>query len=300
MIRRLGRINKTHKLTVIQLVLLLIVTSPVIIQSAKATTSLSVPEFTLKYAEETNTVAPSQTTDPYTGNSSIIPGYNNTFGTIFITIKNQPVERIQFTIRTKGHFDQEWPSASFGDKDSGQYEGREYIDIQWFYPIIDGYLQRDGSSYIPVGGQIDFQVKAYIGDSYRDPATSMWCYRVSSESAWSNTQTLKIENGAIGIPDMSTTSPEPTPSLTEQPTQTPTTNMTTPTQTMVTEQAQTPTGTADQPLLQGTVAYGLTWQNMTIVILFIIATSLIVVAAFTHKRRNDKISQKTGKNFAEH
>ena len=53
-------------------------------------------------------VPPTQTTDPYTGKTTTTEGYRIEKIDIEIKIKNQKDSMIEYQVRTKGHYEQEW------------------------------------------------------------------------------------------------------------------------------------------------------------------------------------------------
>ena len=173
---------------------------------AQSTPKPSVPEFTVKYVDNSYYVPPTTTTDPYTGETVTQGGfYGKGKPEIEITIKNQPFTGLHYQVRTKGHFSQDWSIVEYWIKETqtynppNPYPGQDYTAE---YTILK--YHSIGSQDIPSRGQIDIQVQALIGHvTIRgDPAHSALynmyypIYDFSGESSgWSDTQTLTIGYG---------------------------------------------------------------------------------------------------------
>lgn len=168
----------------------------------------SVPEFSLRYVDHSYDV-PETTishTDPYTGNvtSQIRPAYHVKNFTIDVIIKNQNFPEtfngnrllMKYYVQWKGNFEQEWKTLD------DTYE----LDVD--SKSGDTTFSKETQS-ITSGGIVDFQVKADLG--YHTIAGSIMPmpYFMSTSSAWSNTQSIKL-------PDE--TSTQPTPASTIEPT----------------------------------------------------------------------------------
>ena len=178
------------------------------------TSALSVPIFTLKVVYQTYTVGGVTSTDPYTGQNVTSPIYHLENDTIAITITNQQNQvNIYYDVRLKGHFEENWTEL---------------------YPYSNTYEvppQASSSNYTlisipqdyPAGGQVDFQVQALTGYittvSYLPPGDhdipfgTTQAFTATSESGWSNTQTITIPETSTS----SNTSPTSTPTVPEFP-----------------------------------------------------------------------------------
>jgi hypothetical protein len=176
----------------------------------------SVPEFSVKYIDNSYYVStPSTITDQY-GNNRAVQDYveNKTFE---FSIKNQAFTsytipynssdphntgqtvNLMFNIRMKSHSGNDWGFITH---------------------LSDGYLEQSDTTFttasyqleslfpsnIPYGTAIDFQVQALIGYVHRYPIINSDTFN-GTESDWSNTQTIKLG-------ETSFTSPNPTPSQT--------------------------------------------------------------------------------------
>ncbi|MCW4030410.1 MAG: hypothetical protein NWE92_12285 [Candidatus Bathyarchaeota archaeon] len=162
------------------------------------TTTPSTPSFTVAYADYSHDVPPTYKTDPYTGKSIIDQsGYHVDNRTIKVTINNPAfissvtndgnTTGLYFNVRSKGHYE-DWSSASsyrsvtqFEESDNGQTVILFFLD-DWS---------------ISSGGEVDFQVQAVVGYSYR--YVSGLCgesfgynFVTVGESGWSGTQTVSV------------------------------------------------------------------------------------------------------------
>ncbi|MDR2204278.1 MAG: hypothetical protein LBE76_08335, partial [Nitrososphaerota archaeon] len=151
-----------------------------------------IPEFTVKLVDRSYDVAPTQITDPYTGKTENRPGYHVKKTGIDITIKNQDYPYpLSYSVRTKGHFEDEehWVNmfTRIGGRPEGQYTVLEYEEHSY-----------------PDGAKVDFQVEALYGsmewndDGYVPGVGGSWHF-VGERSGWSKTQTLTVNSGGNGI-----------------------------------------------------------------------------------------------------
>jgi hypothetical protein len=204
------------------LLVMLAASSLIVVEATFAQTipKPSVPEFTLNFDKHSSDKPATYDIDPYTGQQRMLePPKHYEWQTINVTIKNQPftpyqindgnaVQNIElyYSIRTKGHFDQQWTTGP------GLYPQ--------YYPLNLGpateitlFAGSNGPNgdILPSnmvlnaeeGGKVDFQVQALIG--YVTPKTSVSLsfgvqnYEVfdGTESDWSNTQTITIEESSL-------------------------------------------------------------------------------------------------------
>ena len=171
-----------------------------------------VPEFTLKLIDKPWIISPIQTTDPYTGTPITKPGYQVEHKVIEITIKNQNCPDVMYSIRVKGHFEQEW-------RITHGYNGA----VRWFVFQSDGKnavaelntMWNQYETIYPDGAQIDVQVMALQG-SYERRLVDGWVGEVFEgvTSDWSKTQTITVTYGS------SSSSSSQTVTLPENPTTT--------------------------------------------------------------------------------
>jgi hypothetical protein len=183
-----------------------------------------VPQFTLNYNEQSFYVAPTYTTNPYTGQSEMIkPSGTFTSKIIEVAIKNQAFvpqhtadgnyTQLCYYVRSKGYYEQ-WITDSI-------YEGGNilYYNNSLQIPasssdntIVTFPLDNWDWRIKQGGGQIDFQVKAVIANFYKDQYSYFPNFiqsEVIEESDWSSTQTLTIPNPSDTIPNTSTSTPLP-------------------------------------------------------------------------------------------
>lgn len=190
-------------------------------------TKPSVPEFTVNFVDNSYTVPPVHGTDSYTGEPIVSQeGYYIQSKTIEVVIMNQPFTPsnaasdepllLCYSVRLKGHFTDSWryPDYSsyvqFDDNENrvnfrGADPNSEYSTITYGLVGNNGthnYYKLDASE----GGQIDFQVQAFIGYRTRvndtfvpgvpssnptDPIPYHYVF-TGETSEWSQIQTLTI------------------------------------------------------------------------------------------------------------
>jgi hypothetical protein len=224
-----------NKRVALLLIVVLAVSSLIAVKPAPAEAPIpkpSVPEFTVKLVDSSYDVPTTYSTNPYTGEKVTHPGYRVESRTIEIKIKNQPftpflVEEatanwtvgLQYVIRWKGHFEQDWHEIYYDDPMDGFTGFSANLESEYSVISFEGeYSSTEGLrlyyqgliATFPPDAQVDFQVKARIGyvSRYPVPFTSGWIF-IGEESGWSNTQTL-----TIGVSQTPTSSPanSPTPS----------------------------------------------------------------------------------------
>jgi hypothetical protein len=214
----MDRIDKNLSLLLILIISLTIVGT----SSAQSIPKPSVPEFTLKYVDNSYDVPPKTTssTDPYTGKvtTTTVPGYHVDDRTIQIVIKNQNYKgnlHLYYNYSYKGHYENDWNYHKIGSypRDSGP---------SFYYQSTSDYTVITFGA-VPKEGEMDFRVQAQTG-YYNEtkvyviiPGAPFSEYTFIGEvSGWSNTQTISIPNGSVSV----STSPNPT--LSSSPTSNPT------------------------------------------------------------------------------
>ena len=207
----------------------------------------SVPEFTMKYVDNSYDVPPTYGIDQYTGeNVTVKEGYHVDNRMIKFTIKNQPfisyndtsgnLIALYYNFRFKGHYGYEWSYYPF--KPDGQStipygmftvglspkfpaSNSDYTVVSINVSILDGL--RD----VPTGTQAEFQAQALIGhiDYIASGLLAGSYYNFTGErSDWSNTQTITIGESQTPTPSPAAT---PTPTPNQEPQQTEQTEITT-------------------------------------------------------------------------
>lgn len=181
----------------------------------------AIPEFTVKYADNSYDIPATYDTNQYTGQTEVLQaGYHVQNKTVEVAIRNQPFTpytdsngntvRLWYSVRMKGHFVDAWSYPDYGSWSGDNYvpanPDSEYTVI--VYGIIgddNGYLSLD----IPDGGQADFQVQAFTGYStvVSDPPSpaDVFSHGVPSQhqvfagvtSDWSATQMV-----TVGVPTL--------------------------------------------------------------------------------------------------
>jgi hypothetical protein len=267
------------------LLLIFILLSSSLLLSAFASASAakpSVPEFNLKIVPRPFDVAPTATTDPYTGQTKITNGgYHVANVSIDITIKNQPPYTtnyvdgifVWYQIQFKGAHQTNWQTYSNNNMETpiavttylpqqmGDYTVIS-IPINSDDPLNSNGDQPGSVTNFPEGGQVDFQVRALIGDInvklHGGPGFSDWVEFDGKTGDWSNTQTITIENS----------SPSVTPSAS------------------LPSQGQNPTISSSQSSTQIVLQLNVDWQQIALLALLclVAAVLLVFVVVFLHKR----------------
>lgn len=202
-----------------------------IVQAESSTPKPSVPEFTLKFVDNSYDVPPAYGIDPYTGKNVItMKGYHVQNKTIVLTVENQPHvindNVLYYNVRWKGHFSNSWI-----------YYPREYLlsSISDYTIMVFGFFgNNDTKGYytmanldIPSGGQVDFQVQAFRGYSTTiegtpGPLSNRPTYQTTYTgvtSGWSNTQTIIVGESGSTEPPNASPSQNPTAPLNQSNTQ---------------------------------------------------------------------------------
>jgi len=196
----------------------------------------SVPEFTLKYVDNSYDVPPTYEIDQYTGeNVTVKLGYHVEKRSVEFTFKNQPFAsyndssgnniKLYYNFRFKGNYGDAWtyyPEDSNG-RSVIHYSFSLYEDDTKTYPPFYTASNSDytvvslrlgllgppvGSQVIPDGVELDFQAQALIG--YFDRNEYGYYVLTGESSDWSSTQTLTIGESQTLTPSPATT-PTPTP-----------------------------------------------------------------------------------------
>ncbi len=178
----------------------------------------SVPQFTINYVQYSYEIAPTYTTDPYTGQTEMTrPGNTVTVKNIEIVIHNQAFSPHQsadgnytqlcYYVRAKGHYEQ-WITDNIKEggnvldyNNSLQIPASSSGDTILTFPLNHWSIKPDG--------QIDFQVKAVVANFYTVYSYDYWrpdyvTSEVVSEGDWSSTQIFTVPSTS------SSTSPTPT------------------------------------------------------------------------------------------
>jgi len=197
---------KSTIITIITLTILACTIHFLTVQASTETTTIpkpSIPEFTLKYVDNSYDVPPitTTTTNPYTGEQTTTtkPGYTEKEETIEITIKNQEftpytIDNQQISlfyyISRKGHYTEEWgyyPSLTH----NRYYTANHIYQSNSDYTIVE--------LNAPPEGEIDFRVQAQSGyyssvkEYFGVPGAPFTTYTFNGEvSGWSETQTITM------------------------------------------------------------------------------------------------------------
>ncbi len=212
--------DTTNKGFAVFIILIIAISSLMMIESASAQSipKPSVPEFSVRYIDNSYYVStPNTITDQY-GNSRVVQGY----------VENKTVE---FSITNQAFTPYTIPYNSSDPYNSGQtvdlmfnIRMKSTLDSNWTYitHLSDGYLKQSDTNFttvsyqldylfpsnIPYGTGVDFQVQELIGYVHRYPIINSDTFN-GTESDWSSIQTLTIPASSV--------SPTPTPTVSEFP-----------------------------------------------------------------------------------
>jgi hypothetical protein len=196
--------------TVVVLALLMLF-SPnlLILPLCSATPKPYTPEFTATIFDSSYDTQPMTTVNPYTGETVTTNSSHVEMRTVQFRIKNEAFTpyllpddpnnwtvNYYFDIRWKGHYEREWNHMyliSDGYPRQDQESDYTVIDYACKYSSTTGLDFAAGSirTTLPVGSQVDFQLKAMIGYVSRG---NMGAYVFNGETSdWSSTQTLTID-----------------------------------------------------------------------------------------------------------
>jgi hypothetical protein len=235
---------KTTKRYTLALIFLLAASSMLWIESASAQSIPKplVPEFTIKQVDRSYDVAPSASTNPYTGEPTTSPGYHVQKLSIEVTIKNQPFTPTTVNGNTTGLFynieaKADKPHYVSGADNYNQYAIGASSDN---YTVVTVYLGNGegGTWEISPGTQVEFRVQAVIGYSNFIWGSGLLPsgsdFTLLSAGDWSSTQTITIGEGNA----------TPDPTGTQVPAETPT-----------------------QAITEHSVAFGLSWEQIVIAVM---------------------------------
>jgi hypothetical protein len=204
--------------------IVLLIQTNSILPNTEAQTTPSVTEFTVQYTVSTSYLAPTTSTDPYTGQNKTT-GYDRTVynETVVFTIRNQPFTPytdsngnyigLYYNFRYKGHYQDQWTYDPFNPDGLSAYaaggwfsgpfpyhnqSSTDYTTITFDLHHFVGYPGSNDGPALPNGSQLDFQVQAQIGHiaPAQEGSMSLGDYYgfTGQSSDWSSTQTLIIAN----------------------------------------------------------------------------------------------------------
>jgi hypothetical protein len=286
------------------LLIFLVASSLLLLQTASATTKPSTPQFTVTYIDTSYNVPPTYGTDEFTGKTVVKQtGYHVDEQSVVFKIKNQPFTTyndssgntisLYYNFRYRGHYGTVWKYYPFSETGYGTVRYGctfyRFTDEEPKIPQLDceytekaltlGFLF--GENKPSVGSQVDFQVQAIVG--HIDYAGDGYYTFVGQAGDWSS----NIETLTIGSGQTTTASPNPAPQssndtvLPTLPTETP---LATPTQSVTTTPTANPvqSGTQNMPLPP------VDWQTIIIVALVVTVAFLAIIVVLQQKSGSRK------------
>ena len=167
----------------------------------------SVPEFTVRWVNNSYTIPETSTTDPYFGNIINNPSQLKINYSIEVIINNQPTdETLKYNTRIKGHFDSNWTGPIYSYENAPTMSNQSTTSIIFTSTSNDGIYDTPNAwttIKVPINGQLDFQVQAFVGyytnngDTTTPLGSSMYYTTVRSD--WSSTQTLTIPASSSSV-----------------------------------------------------------------------------------------------------
>jgi hypothetical protein len=262
---------KGTKHCTLALILLLATSSLLWIESTSAQSipKPSTPEFTVKQIDQSYDVAPSTTTNPYTGEPTTTPSYHVSKLSIEVTIKNQPYTPTTVNGNTTGIFynveaKSNKPHYAAGFEGYNEYANRASSED---YTVVTVNVDnREGGVWeISRGIQVDIRVQAVVGYSYLVQGIHIFPegneFVLLSAGDWSDPQTIVIgEENAIVEPTSVPASSTPT-------------------------ETAAPTSTPSQAVTQTEAAFGLSWEQIVIAVMAV-AIAVLAVGMIVLRRRN--------------
>jgi hypothetical protein len=301
--------NPKSKSATLALVILLAVSSLALFGFASAQSKPSVPEFTVRFVDNSYNVT---TTNFYTGVTETNLQINYS---IEVTIKNQVFDnsghKIFFNIQMKAHFTDDWkevyplenqPSSKNGDgtfsyaeyicRDAPSQSSSSYTTITFPVVITDLYsasgydIQRyySGSedqegrlfailNAIPSGGQIDFQVETLTGHNFQT-----WVIQHPLTPTYGG-----YFEPAVAYDSSSGWSPAQTVIISGSlSASTPITEPAEP-RSIAPDSTQMPTSTPQQPQTQTETSFGVDWKLVAVGLVVTVAVMLVVVGLLWRK-----------------
>jgi hypothetical protein len=244
------------------------------IQFVNASSNVPMPQFTVRYIDESYDASTSPSTNPYTGDVTPPTSYHIDRRYIQVSIRNDlpkipegsPFE-YYYNVHSKGQFAEDWSEGRTAAY--GFYRPSESAYTMINYTLADFSISGQEP---PWGTKIDFQVILMYGVIGRDTSQGPLGpeYFSGETSGWSSTRTVTIGDTS-------------TPIENAPPTQTPTTE---PTQT----QTATTSPTSCSTLSRTPQGFELAkdWQTVVITMLVIVVILLVGVVVLQRKKSNNK------------
>jgi hypothetical protein len=183
---------------------------------AQSTPAPSVPEFTIKFVDNSYDVPTTSSIDPYTGQNVVHQGYHVNNVTLVMIISNQPFVyqyngRFFYNIRLKGHYAENW-TQFYSNGNLPLANASSTQTVVTLGALGESGLTMDSGSReikVPFGGKVDCQVQAMIGQFYKEGVPLSGWFFQGETSDWSNTQTITISESQTPTPSPAAT-PTPT------------------------------------------------------------------------------------------
>jgi hypothetical protein len=193
------------RISVLALILVMTLPSVLLVNSASAQSKPSIPDFKVKYVDDSYDVPTTYSIDSFTGENVTHMGYHVENKSLSLMVKNQPfsVGDLYYNVRVKNHASDSWTELYKPKYGYPAASGSEYTTIT-FDPGSNGIDYQPHTPYMfaDPDGQVDFQVEAMVGSIHRQMggtggsvsgtiALDPWIFD-GETSGWSSTQTVRF------------------------------------------------------------------------------------------------------------
>ena len=227
--------SKILTLTFITLLLSSLLVLSITVTNVGAVPKPSVPQFSVKFIDNSYNVPPTQTIEPYTGKTTTQPSHTVKEGRTDVTITNLPSTphktsegyecNLYYRVQYKGHYEKEWfPFSYMNYGIAGDYYAYFVKSSEDKYTVVS--LSFNDFNTPPSGAQLDLRIQALY--AYHDPSTINHMNLVheallveATSGDWSKIQTITINYGAVTPMPSQTIITLPENSITTPPTDAP-------------------------------------------------------------------------------
>jgi hypothetical protein len=189
----MGNLSKTFVLFLAVMIVtqVLVIAQPALAEIKK----LSIPQFTVKFTDNSYDVPASSTIDPYTGKPVTNPTNHVENLTVQFTIKNITGinDFLKYEIQAKGHYSDSWKTVCKVFADTHNQN-----TILVFVSSGNGvFFNQNGQFTAPVNGTVDFRIQATTVTTQASGGPLIGMVEVViGQSDWSSIQTLTISSNA--------------------------------------------------------------------------------------------------------
>jgi hypothetical protein len=273
---------------VVMALIVILLTSLGIIDTASAIFTPAVPQFTIKITNHTYDDPTTTQVNQYTGETTTLGGTHYEWKTIDISVTNQANQpdsenSLRYNIRYKGQYTDQWTQESGEGSFYPQNSSSSTTEYSYYLQGNEPGYPGATSSFagLPDGTKISFQVQALWGYDDYDFTYGMrsYSFKVTSSSR-SDIKTITLYSGEVTVEEGTASITTAAPVITISPTTNPTTA---PTQNPTAAPTQMNTEAPAQPEVTSTA--GLTWKDIVIVAAFAVIAALAVALVLTRRKK---------------